>query len=117
MKTPNPDPDPDPDPDPEPDPEPDPDPDPDPNQASRRPRRRSKTSPDLLRSLDGMEPLGTSPQSAAVEARPSTGRNRAGDLASLLDNALLGGVGAPGAVHTGTNGAPRAEVLLFTTCP
>merc|ERR1740130_1844676 len=51
-----------------------------PASVSRRPRRRSKTSPDLLRSLDSTEPCGTSPQSPAVGAQPSTGRNRAGDL-------------------------------------
>ena len=81
-----------------------------PASASRRPRRRSKTSPDLLRSLDGADPFGTSPQSGAVAARPATaGRNRAGELASLLDNALLGGESSPGPMQTGANAAPRAE--------
>ena len=83
-----------------------------PASVSRRPRRRSKTSPDLLRSLDSTDPFGTSPQSPPVGARPSTGRNRAGDLASLLDNALLGGESSPGAMQTGANGAPRAEAVL-----
>lgn len=85
---------------------------------SRRPRRRTKTSPQklekvttLLPPLDSTDPGATSSQPAVVDPsadpladqlpalRPQPARRIRADLASLLDKALLGEIGTGEGVH------------------